>query len=276
MTSRESGSRQPVVPRAGEWQRIDSLRRRWRTASMASGWPFPNDWSLPEVEHVCLAAVAEHDLVPSLRRLAGARAKAGAGLAETLGDLAALHAALTCAETLPDSDGLVGVDPDAPPTHLLRPMAIAWADAAVDGRGSASVTDGLTGLATPAYLRRRLGEEYRGPRRAPMPVLVTFRLDLAGATGWSRLVAMVLLADVLCAIFDTGETLVSLGPSVVAVLVPGGEGLRSRTEGAARLAASRLAADPQLRDVSGPDASYHELPATHPEACALLTRLSRT
>jgi hypothetical protein len=264
----ETGARYALAERA----EAGELRARWRRASLASGWPFPSDWALPEVDGVCETVVGDGVLLPPLRALAAARARADSGLAETLGDLAALHAVLTCPDAGNGTSGLIGVDPDAPPTSLVRPVALAWADVAVGGGAGAPVSDGLTGLATHSYLRMRLDEVYR--EGGGMPVLATFRLDLSLAGGWSRLVSAVLLADALRSIFDTGETLASLGPSVSAVLARNGDALATRAGLAARLTADRLRADPHLRDIRGPEVGLHTLPATYAEACTVLARLT--
>lgn len=278
MGPRDVDSRQVWHRGTGPRAEIDALRARWRTASLASGWPFPNDWSLPEVEHVCVASVSGNELAPSLRRLGRARAAAGAGLAETLGDVAALHAVYTGSAGGGVVTGLVGADPDATPAWLLRTTALAWADVAVDAQARIEVSDGLTGLATTAYLRTRLAEVYRGAAAGEEPVgrytLLAFHLDLAFATGWSRLVSMVLLADVLRAVFDGGETVASLGPSAAVVLAGNNGSPAQRSVRARWLASERLAADPQLRDVSGPSVDRHELPLTHAGACDLLARIS--
>lgn len=273
MSSEDVGSRRMWYGGVGAREEIDTLRARWRTASLAAGWPFPGDWSLPEVEHVCLAVVTESDPLPSLRRLGRARAAAGQGLSETLGDLAALHAVTTFDVT----GGLVGVDADATPARLLRPTALAWAEVAVDRQTPPSVSDALTGLATSAYLRTRLAEVYReatvdGGQRQEYGLLV-YRLDLSVATGWSRLVSMVLLADVLRAVFDSGETVASLGPSAAGVLAPNSVSPAKRTLRARWLASERLAVDPQLHDVTGPEVERYVLPATHGQACELLARV---
>lgn len=267
MRSWETGTRRALAERAG----VGELSARWRRASLAAGWPYPSDWVLPEVDRVCEAVLDGGVLLPPLRALAAARARAGCGLAETLADLAALHAVLTCPDAGNGTSGLVGVDPDAPPTSLVRPVALAWADVAV-GDGGAPVSDGLTGLATHSYLRMRLGEVYR--EDGSLPVLATFRLELSLASGWSRLVSTVLLADALRAIFDTGETLASLGPSVAAVLARDGGSLNTRAALAVRLTAERLRGDPHLADVRPPEVRVHTLPATHADACALLTHLA--
>lgn len=254
-----------------------ALRARWRTASLASGWMFPNDWALPEVDLVCEMALGGSDLVPALRGLGRARAEAGAGLGETLQDLAALHAVLTMPE---GTDGIVSADPDATPAKLLRAIALAWSDVMVRQVTHAGVGDGLTGLSTVAYLRTRLRELYRegdaggtNPRDKYGLVVVCPRLT--NMSGWSRMAAMVLLADVLGTVFDGGQTLATLGPSTIAALVERDARLPARMSRLRNLASARLAVDPQLRTIGQPAVWVADLPATHAAACQLVTDLGR-
>src|SRR6202012_4353551 len=93
-----------------------------------------------------------------LVRLGKARAVAGSGLGETLQDVAALHAVLNDAG---GADGMVAADPDAMPARLLRVTAVAWSDVLVRQLAHTEACDGLTGLASAAYLRARLREVYR-------------------------------------------------------------------------------------------------------------------
>jgi hypothetical protein len=253
------------------------LRSQWRTASLTSGWPFPNDWALAEVDLVCETLLAGVDPASALARLARARASAGSGLGETLQDLAALHAVLTVPTI---RDGLVAADPDAVPARLLRITALAWADVLVRQLAHAEVADGLTGLSSPAYLRARLREIYRESAAAGAPagsryVLVVVAPELRGIEGWSRLAAMVLLADVLSAVFDGGQTLAALGPATIAVLAERDGRLADRTASARWLAAERLRVDPQLRGIGAPPVWLEQLPGTHPAACRVLTDLTR-
>jgi hypothetical protein len=253
------------------------LRSQWRTASLASGWPFPNDWAVAEVDVVCQTALADLDLAPALTRLGRARATAGSGLAETLHDVAALHAVLT----MPSMKyGLVSADPDAVPARLLRLTALAWADVLVSQLAHTEVADGLTGLSSPAYLRARLREVYREAAAAGVPareryVLVVVAPDLRETAGWSRLAAMVLLADVLTGVFDGGQTLTALGSSTIGVLAERSPKLARRTATVRTLAADRLGIDPQLRCVGAPPVWLERLPPTHAGACRLLTALAR-
>src|SRR4051812_35605315 len=115
------------------------LRARWRTASIAAGWRFPSDWGLPEVDAVCSSALVRADLADPLTDLGRARAVSGAGLDETLTDVAALHAVLT-------DPRLLAANPDAVPARLLRLTALAWADVSNHEIARSEVREGLTGL----------------------------------------------------------------------------------------------------------------------------------
>jgi GGDEF domain-containing protein len=245
---------------------------------MAAGWRFPSDWALPEVDVVCAAVMGAGQAEAAETALAGlarARAAAGAGLAETLTDLAALHAVLdhSC-------DGFVSPDIDATPARLLRVTALAWADVATDQLVHTEVTEPLTGLPTAAYLRTRLRELYRASEQDGRPVaedrvLLVVSLDFSAVGGWPRLTAMILVADALRAVFDSGESIASLGPSVVAALVPKDERLASRGVTLRRALNERLAVDAQLSDVGRPRVSAVRLPATHELASELLAALAR-
>lgn len=207
--------------------------------------------------------------------LARARAAAGAGLAETLTDLAALHAVLDH-----PADGFVLPDVDATPARLLRTTALAWADVATDQLTHTEVTDPLTGLPTAAYLRTRLEEVYRGAAREEHPaaddqVLIVVSLDFSTVGGFPRLTGMILVADALRAVFDGGESVASLGPSVVAALAPKDEKLASHGVALRRALNDRLSVDPQLSEVGRPRVSAVRLPATHEMACDLLATLAR-
>jgi GGDEF domain-containing protein len=252
------------------------LRSRWRTASIAAGWRFPSDWGVPEVDEVCQSAVRRCDLTTALSSLGRARAQAGAGLDETLTDLAALHAVLTTDV----HDGLIATDPDAAPTRLVRVAALAWADAAAGDLQSAEGTDNLTNLTTQAYLRTRLGEVYRQADRLGLPAaethaLLVVTLDLSTVTGWARLMAMVLVADALREVFDGGESIALLGPSVAAVLAERDPGFGDRALSAGWLITERMKVDPQLAPSRRPVLRLEQLPATAPEARDLLQAISR-
>ncbi|QKV76236.1 GGDEF domain-containing protein [Amycolatopsis sp. Hca4] len=257
---------------------LRALRARWRTASLAAGWRFPSDWALPEVDAVCAAVMAKGRVEAAETALAGlarARAAAGAGLAETLTDLAALHAVLDHS-----GDGFVSPDVDATPARLLRTTALAWADVATDQLVHTEVTDPLTGLPSAAYLRTRLAEVYRAAEARERPaaedhVLLVVSLDLSAIAGFPRLTGMILVADALRTVFDSGQSVASLGPSVVAALVPKDERVASSGVALRRALHERLQVDAQLADVGRPRVSAVRLPATHELACDLLAQLAR-
>ncbi len=245
---------------------------------MAAGWRFPSDWALPEVDAVCAAVMAKGRVEAAETALAGlarARAAAGAGLAETLADLAALHAVLGHGD-----DGFVSPDVDATPARLLRTTALAWADVATDQLAHTEVTDPLTGLPSAAYLRTRLAEVYQAAAARERPaaeehVLLVVSMDLSTVAGFPRLTGMILVADALRAVFDSGQSVASLGPSVVAALVPKDEGVASHGVALRRALHERLSVDSQLADAGRPRVSAVRLPATHEMACDLLARLAR-
>ncbi|HEX7302226.1 GGDEF domain-containing protein [Lentzea sp.] len=246
------------------------LKSRWRTASLAAGWAFPADWPLAEVDDVCAAVLDEADPGDALVRLGRARAEAGAGLGETLLDLAALHAVMT------DASVIVSPDVDALPSRMLRMTALGWADVVTKQAGDCTAENPLTGLATAAYLRTRLAEVYRETPVAPLDyALVLLRLDVHRASGWSRVVAMTLVSDALRTVFDSGETLATLGPCVAAVLVRRDELLARRVSNLRVLVADRLADDPNVRPAGPAKVWIERLPDTHDEARALLTSLGR-
>ncbi|WP_020498470.1 hypothetical protein [Sciscionella marina] len=273
MGLREAG---PRPSRDGLAAIVRTLRSHWRTTSLAAGWPFPSEWALPEVDKLCVAASKDEDLLGPAAEFARARANTGAGLAETLSDLAALHTVLRAPGGL-DVD--LEVDPDELPTRLLRATAVAWADVAVREATSIEVCDGLTGLATPAYLRTRLREVYaecelHGSTVTGDYVLVLVGVELDGTEGWSRFAALILLADVLRGVFDGGETLAVLGPCTVAALARRDERLSLNAASVRWLAADRFGVDPHLRDRQ-PRVWQERLPRTHEAACALLRQLGR-
>jgi hypothetical protein len=262
---------------------LRTLRAKWRTASLASGWRFPSDWGLPEVDAVCAAVLKGGKAGPTVPELAlaglgRARAAAGAGLSETLADLGALHAVLA----QPDSpDGFVLPDIDATPARLLRLTALAWADVATDPLANTEVTDPLTGLPTAAYLRTRLAEIYRqalrdGRQAAEEHLLLVVAMDFSAAAGWSRLTGMILVAEAIRTVFDGGESFATLGPSTAAALVPRDGRIASRGVMLRRELNERLSVDTQLREAGVPHITVVRLPPVHDAACDLLARLGRT
>jgi hypothetical protein len=246
------------------------LRQRWCAATIDGGWPYPSDWGLAAVDAVCEAVAEGRDPVPALERLGRARAQSGAGLSETLHDLAAFHATLA------------GCPPgvDSMPAALIRAAALGWAEATAGELASNRVVDGLTGLATTGYLRTRLGEVYRSAEACGQPagerhVLVLLAVDLSRTVGWARLVPMLLAAEAMRAVFTGGETHALVGPSVAAVLCRRDPQLPLRTKRLRRLVTELLAADADAAHAGPVRLWLERLPPTYPAACDLLSHLGR-
>ncbi|TVT17768.1 GGDEF domain-containing protein [Amycolatopsis acidiphila] len=257
---------------------LRELRARWQTASLAAGWRFPSDWALPEVDAVCAAAIRGGGTEIPLAGLARARAAAGAGLAEVLTDLAALHAVLNDPRA---EDGFVSPDVDAIPARMLRVTALAWADVTMDQLARIEVVDPLTGLPNSAYLRTRLGELYRQAESAGQKVsaehtLLVVSLDLSTVSGWHRVTGMILLAEALRTVLDGGESIATLGPSTLVAVLPRDGQITSKAIELRRVLHERLSVDDQLDGMSGPRIRLVRLPATHEAAADLLRRLARS
>ncbi|GAA3843313.1 hypothetical protein GCM10022243_07230 [Saccharothrix violaceirubra] len=255
------GVREAVARRSGA-DRARALRTKWRAASLAAGWVYPADWHLEEVDEVCAAVLADGDPGGALYRLGGARAEAGAGLAETLLDLAALQGVLADGES----------DVDAVPARLLHATALGWGDVLSRQAADRSSDNPLTGLATGAYLRTRLREVYAEARAGGSldHVLVLVGLDLTRTSGWSRVVAMTLLADALRTVFDSGETIATVNRSLAAVLLRRDVHLARRLANLKVVIESRLKVDPHVAPTGPAQVWLESLPDTWEEATELL------
>jgi len=273
-------------PRTGGSEQCPlALRERWRVAALAAGWPFPDDWGVPAVDAVCEAATDGRDPTQALGRLGRARAESGAGLDETLRDLATLYVVVSATGrlagpgTAATTDGASSVLDHVPP-RLLRATALGWADVVAGERASTRVVDELTGLTTAGYLRTRLAEVYRyaevdGHTADERHVLVVLALDLTRAGGWSRLLPMLMAAEAMRAVFDGGETLTLLTPSVAVILAGRDERLALRSKRLRRLATELVARDPDSACVGPVRIWLEQLPSAHPAACDLLAHLGR-
>jgi hypothetical protein len=187
-----------------------ALRVAWRSRALLAGWAQPQDWWCAEVDAACEAIAEGRDLVGPFTRLGHARAEAGVGIGETLVDGAELYAVL----------GEKG-----PPFAVVRALAEAWVDVGLEPLRMATCEDPLTGLASAAHLRTRLAEVYREAERAGEGVhgvyaLVVVSTGLDGAVRWDGLLRRLALGECLKSVFSGGETLASLGQSVVVGLVP--------------------------------------------------------
>ena len=245
----------------------EALRRQWQVTSLATGWRFPGDWAVPAVEAVCAAVASGHDPAPAVSVLGWARAESGAGLDETLSDLAALQAAVQ-EQDVPDADDV--------PTRLVRAAALGWAEAICGQVATAAVVDAATGLATTGYLRARLAELYQAThhRVGEQYVLVLVAPRLSRTHGCPRLVPMLLAAEGMRSVFDSGETLALAGPSVAVALCRRDARVRWRTRRLRRLVADLLASDPAAARAGPARVWLRRLPTSYAAACDLLAGLA--
>ncbi len=220
---------------------------RWRSRSMAEGWPGAGDWWTPEVESAIEAVCGSGDLAHACRALGAARAAAGVEIAQGLDDLAALFAVSWRGE---------------PPFAALRAFAAGWADFASVGMEPAC-EDPLTGLATVAYLRTRLAQLYRGSS-AGMCLVVAEPCGRAEELA-ERLTAALNLATALRRAFPGDETLALLAPTRVGAVTREDDLLADKVE-RLRTAEILYGRRPRVR--------VRTLPRAYGQALALIRTLS--
>ncbi|NUR88893.1 MAG: hypothetical protein HOY71_32815 [Nonomuraea sp.] len=227
----------------------EDVPARWRDRSMDDGWSLADDWWAPAVEHAAKAVTAGHDLPRACEELGAARAEAGVGIAEGLTDLAALFAVAEKGE---------------PSFPLVRAFAAGWAEQSFAPMADLQCEDPLTGLATVAYLRTRLGELYRGSVASGHLLVVA---EPYGETGGlaERLAAALNLATALRKTFTGDETLAVLAPTRVGAVTREDDRLPGKI---ACLRASEIlyGRRPRVR--------VRPLPKAHCQALALIRTLS--
>jgi hypothetical protein len=221
---------------------------------MISGWAADDDWRVAEVDTVAAAACRGTGLAAACAMLGEARARAGIGIAEALTDLSALCHVLHAGD---------------PPLELVKPLAEGWAETGLAGLSEATCEDPLTGLATLAYLRTRLGEVYREARQAGSCAADTHRLLIAELQHrldpWDRLSVIILLCNDLRAAFPGGETLSRAASGRAVALVRAAPELPLR---ATKLRRS-------LAEAHGARLRLLKPPASREEALRLLDGLAR-
>ncbi|GAA1119422.1 hypothetical protein [Nocardiopsis composta] len=185
------------------------LRTLWCRRSRLTGWDPPDDWWTPVVDHICEAAVRGGDLVPGCLRFGQARARSGVDIGATITDFAALTDVLGWPE---------------PPLPLVRALAEGWVDG---GRSTEECQDPLTGLATVAFLRTRIGELYRGGAQAGEHRLVIVALDPT-ADPWRRTAQLIVLGHELNRYFVRAESIALLSRTRLAVLTEASADLAER------------------------------------------------
>ncbi|WP_116244576.1 hypothetical protein [Nocardiopsis sp. FIRDI 009] len=192
--------------------RTRELRALWGRRSRAQVWDQAEDWWTPAVDAVCAAFATGADLADASGRLGAARARAGIGVGQSLADLAAFTEVVGWGE---------------PPLGLVRALAEGWVGG---GRSTDTCQDALTGLATPAYLRTRLGELYPFGDDEPPAVahrLVVLTLDPT-IDPWRRAARLIVLGYELRRFFDRGESVCLLSRGRIAVIAQEAEELDGR------------------------------------------------
>ncbi|MGW0807265.1 hypothetical protein [Nonomuraea sp. NPDC002799] len=226
----------------------DDMMARWRGRSMAAGWSLADDWWAPEAEDAVKAVRGDRDLPLACWALGAARADAGVGIAEGMDDLAALFTEVGTGE---------------PPFAAVRSFASGWAEKSVAPFGELHCEDPLTGLATVAYLRTRLGQLYRGSA-AGMCLVVAEPYRKADEVA-ERLAMALNLATALRRALPGDETLALLAPARVGALTRSDERLPGKV---ARLREARIlyGRRPRVR--------VRPLPKAYGQALALIRTLS--
>ncbi|NUP76683.1 MAG: hypothetical protein HOV96_03925 [Nonomuraea sp.] len=227
----------------------EDVLERWRGRSLDEGWSVADDWWAPAVEYAIRAVVEGHDRPRACEERGAARAWAGVGIAEGLTDLAALFAVTGRGE---------------PPFALVRAFVAGWAEQSFAPMADLQCEDPLTGLATVAYLRTRLGELYRGSVAGGHLLVVAEPYGQTGELA-ERLAAALNLATALRRAFTGDETLALLAPARVGAVTREDERLPAKV---ALLRATDILYGHR------PHVRVRQLPKAHAQALALIRTLS--
>lgn len=241
---------------------VDQVRARWRAASVRGGWMYAEDWWVPAVDALAEALAEGGDGIPALEQLGRQRAEAGVDVAETLGDIYALFAAIRLG---------------AVPLFVVRALALGWTEVAC--QPGESCTDPLTSLTTVAYLRTRLAEVYQAAREdrqvCASHALVVVALERPAnraISWWERLSRMMLVAESLRHTFRAGQTLCVAGSTVAVALTERDSALPVRVAVLRELVERQIAS---LSDQAGARVWVERLPLRLADALALLEEFRR-
>ncbi|MFE9235257.1 hypothetical protein [Cellulosimicrobium funkei] len=154
---------------------VGDLCARWRERSLADGWSVPEDWAVPAVVLLARASASGAEYRTHARALGAARAHSGAGISESLRDLAALYA----------------VQGSPTPMDAVLALTRGWeqADGLLD---PAVVSAGMSGLSPLDAFDARCADVTHGVRQArsggrPVVVAVDGRAGMLGRLQrWER------------------------------------------------------------------------------------------
>lgn len=168
----------------------------------------------PRFEAVGEALVAAADTRPACAVVGRDVARDGAALGEALDGLRTTF------------DLVIGVEPDFASVEALT---LSWSEATLEFLHELSCEDPLTGLASLAHLRTRLGELYREAEHWRQPVavrhaLVVVELSASDPRGgaerqFTRALHLVQIAETIRAVFPGGETVARLSTDRAVVVV---------------------------------------------------------
>jgi hypothetical protein len=238
---------------------LASLVSAWSDAVISTGLVSPGDWWHPAVEATATAVLEGADPGPALARLGEARAQAGVGVTEALGEVEALFAATHGGE---------------PPYRAVRAYVEGYGDALLGIVTPNDCEDPLTGLATMPYLRTRVTEEYREAARDGTPVthraaFVVVDTSADDRGGLLPAVGMIEVAQAMRTVFSGGETCAVISRRCCVALVPRRHELARSVQLLHEVLSARSSRLPNARSwVEG-------LPPRESGAAALLTELAR-
>lgn len=190
------------------------LREQWNEISLRTVWLHPGDWYHPAVDALVEAIDEGRDPLPAAERLGHARGEHGAGIGETLDDLACLYAA-------------IGVEPPLP---VLRAVCTGWSEGQESVPHAMTCIDPVSGLGSLEYFTVRLRETYARARRAGRPAgsthcLIVVDVAVEGLSLVQRFSRSATIGQALMDAFGEGYPMASLGAAMFAVLAERDAGL---------------------------------------------------
>lgn len=170
---------------------------------------------------------------------------------------------------------VLGRDPDFGSTEA---MSVAWSDETLGYLHQVSCENPLTGLATLAHLRARLGELQRGAEAGGTPATVGHALvvldlpahELASDGMFSRALLLARVADRARVVFSGEESIGEATPSRLLILAPRTDDLGLRVVVLRDLIADTTSLGGAVR------VWIEGLPSSHAATAALLDELART
>jgi len=194
-------SRVTTSARLGSAALPEELAARWRALSLGSAWLRPSDWDHPAVDHMAYAVAIGDDPRDSAWVLGQARGHIGAGIEETLDDVACLYRAL---------------GPHPTPPTVVRALAGGWADAQAGAVVAGTCRDPESGLPTSQYLTVRLAEACARPDPGRLVVVDVAAGSVLPSTRIARSAAV---GEALTCTYGGGHPMAALGGGVFAVLL---------------------------------------------------------